>query len=308
MISINFDTFETGIRLLENKNQYDSISNSPVSVCWEITSRCNEKCEFCFRDLRNKASDRNRYMEIFKKILESNVKKVTFSGGEPLLIDDLPDLLEVAKLSGLITSITTNGILLKQKWDQIKKFTDWVTLPIDGGNINIQDSMTRGTGHLANVVSLVNMIKNDNVSVKINTVISSINKNDLIHIAELINKLQVQRWKIFQFLPLRGYAISNRAKFEISDEEFHKVIKDVMPLLENKSLEWITIADRDYLNNNYFTILQEGTVRASVNNKDIIIGNVLEQDISEIWMSPYFDHAKHFYHRKWLWNKEFICE
>lgn len=53
--------------------------------------------------------------EIFKKLKLRGVKTVNFTGGEPLLRDDLPELLREAKRWNFTTQLTTNGILYDEE-------------------------------------------------------------------------------------------------------------------------------------------------------------------------------------------------
>jgi MoaA/NifB/PqqE/SkfB family radical SAM enzyme len=59
-------------------------------------------------------------------------KFVDFTGGEPLLFHDLPDALREAKKLGFITSVTTNGLLLKKRAEELKGLIDLPRLSIDG--------------------------------------------------------------------------------------------------------------------------------------------------------------------------------
>jgi hypothetical protein len=62
----------------------------------------------------------------------------------------------------------------------------------------------------------------------------------------------------------------------------------------------ITIADRDYLQNNYFSILPDGNVRVVDDDQDKIVGSLLQDSVQALWQSPLFDREKHFKCRTWL--------
>lgn len=279
---------------------YKIAKKSPLSVCWDITSRCNDKCLFCYRELDKPDLSLAQHHLLLSKIINSSVRKISFIGGEPLLVDHLPGLLEETRKAGLFTSIVTNGILLEQKWTKIADYVNWITLPIDGSNDQIQGQMTRRKDHLKLVFSRINMLKKFDVSIKINTLVGSHNITDLKNIARIINGLGVQRWKIFQFLPLRGYALRNETTFSISDQQFNNAVQDALSHIDSSSKCDITVADRNYLQRNYFSILQDGSVRVTVNDMDVIVGNLFRQSLNEIWQSPLFDHVKHTKYRYWL--------
>lgn len=84
--------------------------DSLYSVCWNITSNCNENCKFCFRKKchENTLEENKKVFDNFSKI---KIHKLTFSGGEALLYKDLFELVDYIKEKdpSLILSLTSNG-------------------------------------------------------------------------------------------------------------------------------------------------------------------------------------------------------
>lgn len=58
----------------------------PNSVCWNITSQCNDNCLFCYRNRDSKEMDFEKQKIIVEKIADSGIRKVTLAGGEPLMV------------------------------------------------------------------------------------------------------------------------------------------------------------------------------------------------------------------------------
>ena len=87
--------------------------NRIYSVCWNITEKCNENCEFCYRTLVNDLS-LEESQKIADKLIEHGVEKITFAGGEPLLYKGLFELSGYIKekAPNILLSITTNGLLM----------------------------------------------------------------------------------------------------------------------------------------------------------------------------------------------------
>lgn len=273
---------------------------APLSVCWDITNKCNSNCKFCYRFTDNLDLGSKEHDVILQKLIELGVKKISYSGGEPLLAPDLPELLRKTKNAGIITSLISNGILLPQKWDKLKEYIDWLTLPMDGSNKILYRKVTRGSSNEYNVLSsnIINAIS-ENVNLKFNTVASKMNIDDLPNIAELIKSLRVKRWKIFHFIPIRGAAAINNNEFSISSKLFNDKIAEVVDILNNTDCR-ITVADHNYLQNNYFWINSDGAITVTEDYKDIVLGNALDDDLYKIWQSKHFDHEKHIRNRNWL--------
>lgn len=78
--------------------------------------------------------------------------------------------------------------------------------------------MGRGERHGFNVIQALDFIKanNINIKVKINTLVSKINKEEVTDIGKMLEKYNIERWRLFKFMPLRNCAINNSTNFEIS--------------------------------------------------------------------------------------------
>lgn len=59
---------------------------------------------------------------------------VTFSGGEPLLYSELPELLKMAKEEGLDTAIETAAALIQRSYVEQQKFADHIMYDIKSMN------------------------------------------------------------------------------------------------------------------------------------------------------------------------------
>ena len=98
-----------------------------------VSDKCNYQCVFCSRDF-NKAVNLNmppdfleECIRIFAKL---GGKKVTFTGGEPLIYPQLMEILNLTKSLGLINSITTNGSMLSFQSKEFYNLVDALNISI----------------------------------------------------------------------------------------------------------------------------------------------------------------------------------
>ncbi len=85
-------------------------------ICnYYVTLRCNDTCEFCsvwqndkYKNIEEKPSDLNF-------LRRAGIKRLKITGGEPLLREDLPQILKKAKELGFEIELATNGILYPEK-------------------------------------------------------------------------------------------------------------------------------------------------------------------------------------------------
>ncbi len=92
----------------------------PLYAILEPSSRCNLSCKMCWRSLygvNRVESDMpyNNFKDIIDKIGDSLIFVVLWNYGEPLLNPDINKMVEYCSRKGIITVLSTNGILLKQK-------------------------------------------------------------------------------------------------------------------------------------------------------------------------------------------------
>jgi 12,18-didecarboxysiroheme deacetylase len=114
-----------------------SKDKKPV-VVWNITRKCNLKCIHCYAQADEKDFEGELSTEEGKRLIddlaEFKTPVILFSGGEPLVRKDLPELAEYAVSKGLRAVISTNGTLIDM--DMAKKLKEiglsYVGISIDG--------------------------------------------------------------------------------------------------------------------------------------------------------------------------------
>ena len=154
--------------------------------------------------------------------------------GEALLYPNLISLLKKAKENGINNKLITNGMLLAQN-DEIKEicnYLDSLTLSIDSTDNEINAELGRGINHYNNIKTILEYVKDKELKLNINTVVSKKNINQLDDLGNFLNKYKINSWRVFQFMPLRETAEKNREQFEISDAEFESK-KGVFQKFEN---------------------------------------------------------------------------
>ena len=252
--------------------------NSIYTVCWNITSNCNENCKFCFRK-KCKENSLKQNKEILDNLLKIKIHKLTFSGGEALLYDNLFKLVDYAKQKdpSIILSLTSNGkVIDKYLMEKIIQKFDIITFSIDSTKEDINKKIGRGKEHLSKVIEILN-ICNNKIDIKINTVVSKYNITELENIYEIIKKYNVSRWKILRYYPIRD-SIKYKDEFYI-DGKVSDNVKNIINNIKRKSNIIINYDDIKEFNTSYFNIYPDGSIE---NNKSEVIGNLLNTPINEI--------------------------
>lgn len=94
----------------------------PVFMTLEVTKQCNYRCPFCyciwheFPETAGAELDTAEWKHLIDGCIRKGVKSLLFSGGEPLLRDDIRELLDHAVRTGphLTVTVFTNGSLMDE--------------------------------------------------------------------------------------------------------------------------------------------------------------------------------------------------
>ncbi|GAB3890861.1 radical SAM protein [Spirosoma agri] len=104
----------------------------PVLCNYYVTYRCNATCSFC--DIWERPSPYvtlDNARENLRDLKKLGVRVIDFTGGEPLLHRQLPELLQEAKRLGFITTVTTNALLYPKQAERLRGLVDMLHFSLD---------------------------------------------------------------------------------------------------------------------------------------------------------------------------------
>ena len=171
-------------------------------------------------------------------------------------------------------------MLLAQN-DEIKEicnYLDSLTLSIDSTDNEINAELGRGINHYNNIKTILEYVKDKELKLNINTVVSKKNINQLDDLGNFLNKYKINSWRVFQFMPLRETAEKNREQFEISDAEFESK-KGVFQKFEN--IGKVDYRQEKDMEDKYVLLVANGDIVKTENGKDVKKGNALYQNLMD---------------------------
>ena len=208
-------------------------SNFPIAIDINPTARCNLDCSFCWGPDHSipdglTLMQWQRTLEFFKS---HGTESVVVTGGEPLIREDLPEILSFAKRLDLRVTLSTNALLLRKKHEAVLPFVDEIGLPLDGGTPEDNQEMRKGTRRSFNaVIDAMSLVRTQypTIEITIRTVISRVNSFKIESLARLLEMRTefFDRWKIYQFTPF-SIGAANRREHEIGDEDFRMVMSRI---------------------------------------------------------------------------------
>ena len=111
----------------------------PFWLLAELTYRCPLHCVFCYNPLNYAAIENElttaEWVKVMREARQLGAAQLGFSGGEPLMRDDLEELVDEAHRLGFYTNLITSGVGLNEKRIQALK-----TAGLDHIQLSFQDS------------------------------------------------------------------------------------------------------------------------------------------------------------------------
>lgn len=177
-------------------------------IQWDSTNSCNLRCKHCYHNW-NEDKEKEMSNEEFKYMADDLVKfsnkwgfspSIHFSGGEPLLREDLFDLLNYCNNNYITTRILTNGTLINK--EVAKKLKDsnvaGVQISIDGDK-KTHDSIRGREDSYELAMNGIRNASQEGLIVNISTTLMQSNKEQLEDV--IINSYKAGAKKIgFQSL------------------------------------------------------------------------------------------------------------
>jgi len=185
----------------------NNVAALPQTIAIIPTLRCNLRCIQCGQWGKNgylQYSDKycNKDKELTAKQLKSFIKEVSrfkpylyFTGGEPLLREDIFELIATASSAGLLSSLNTNCVLLKNNSDAlVKSGLDFLFASLDGPK-EINDNIRLGNNSSILAIEGIQAVlesrkkfKIKSPIIEIRTVVTSQNQHDLLNMANFVDK------------------------------------------------------------------------------------------------------------------------
>jgi len=200
--------------------------NMPLSVSWTLTNRCNKKCFYCnLPNINSKELATKQIFSIIDELVNLGTQRIGFTGGEPLLRENIKEIIDYSRSKGIFTGMVSNGSLVKESINKIKNL-DLLQLSLDGSE-EINDRQ-RYKGSYKDVVSAIEIAKGKIPKIWLTDVLT---KNNLGSIDFILNLAKQYDLKVF-FQPVVDYRNCGlQAKDLFPDKEkFKETIKKLIKL------------------------------------------------------------------------------
>lgn len=209
--------------------------SAPLRMDLAITFKCQNNCVHCYAGGPHETDELNteQWKTVIDKLHDIGVFIITFTGGEPTLRDDLPELLQYAQNKGIVTGLVTNGRKLKSKEcaETLEKVgLDFAQVTLESHRPEIHDKMTKAKGSWKETVQGIKNTASTSVYVTTNSTLSTYNASDFLETLDFIKGLGVAAFGCNSLI-YSGKATAISDKFVLPME----TLKELLPKVRDKA-------------------------------------------------------------------------
>ena len=236
---------------LNNGVEANITQTQPLWLLAEITYRCPLHCAFCYNptdyaDHTKNELNTDEWVKVLRDARKMGALQLGISGGEPLLRDDIEDIVTEANQLGYYSNLITSGVGLTEK--RIDAFKA-------GGLDHIQLSMHDITEEISNFVTdtktfklkqkVAAMIKDRGYPMVLNVVIHRYNIGHIKEILEMAEKLGADYVELAN-TQYYGWSLINRNQLMPTKEqidEAEKITNEFREYIGNKMKIFFVVPD-----------------------------------------------------------------
>ena len=273
-------------------------------ISWNTTKKCNMYCEHCYRDSGpEKQPDElntREGKELIDEIVKAGFRLIIFSGGEPLLREDIYELVEHAADRGIRPVLGSNGSLICRDVARRLKQSGaaGIGISLDSIDPETHDQFRQTEGAWQKAVEGIKNCIAAGMPVQVNTTITENNYDQFEDITDFAIDLGVRAVHPFFLVPTgRGKAIERDS---VRARRYHEMIEEVMDKQRQVDIElkptcapqFMAVAEEQHMQlrfsrgclagTSYCCILPEGEVHICP-YLPVEAGNIREMPFSEIW-------------------------
>jgi len=188
--------------------RYPQPTGAPITIVWNFTNRCNLNCLHCHQDSSPTPSHSelttSQALRVIDNMSDAGVAILTFSGGEPLLRNDLFEAIRRANDSGMLCTIASNGTLMTL--EVTKKLAQAgirrVEIGLDGARAETHDFLRSKSGSFeATIEGIKNCAAVGFDELAATMTLHSKNANELEETMELAERLGATRFYLNRLIP-----------------------------------------------------------------------------------------------------------
>lgn len=196
----------------------------PLAIRFQLTNRCTLQCKYCnLWHTKSEELSTQQIITILDKLAKLGTKRISFSGGEPLLRKDIGEIIDYCWRKGIYPEMNSNGTLVP-KMIKVVQNLDFLKLSLDGPE-EIHD-LVKGEGSYKKVIAAADIAYKNNMNFGFTTTLTKHNIDFLDYLLDTAKRYNT----IVAFQPLKQFyrGVNNIEDLAPSQEEFKRAISKLV--------------------------------------------------------------------------------
>ncbi len=274
---------------------------------------CNQKCLHCYACGQEHAEEKELSTDQWKFILDkcrqARIPQVTFTGGEPTMREDLPELIEYARW--FITRLNTNGIKLTKEYCRLLRMAelDSVQITYYSSDREIHNALVGAQAFDYTDAAITNALE-AGLSLSVNTPLCTLNR-DYVKTLEHLHSKGVIYVTCSGLITTGNAATEPSEKTQLTTNETKEILAAAAEYCNANDME-INFTSPGWIEPSFFEEhgLMTPTCGACLSNmavtpggnvvpcqswlSDELLGSMLETDWQEIWNNAACKHIRDY--------------
>ena len=205
-------------------------TDAPFRADLALTYDCDNRCIHCYSSSpRWKGEMGTRdWKKVIEKLFSVGVPNLLFTGGEPTLREDLPELIAYAEKIGAVTGLVTNGRRLADESyvrELVSAGLDYVQVTLESHMPRVHERITGVSGSWDETVEGVKNAVRAGLYVDVNMTLSRLNVRHVAEYVDFLAQLGVRSVSANRLI-YSGKALEVKEWFEPSFDEMREALEE----------------------------------------------------------------------------------
>jgi MoaA/NifB/PqqE/SkfB family radical SAM enzyme len=264
----------------------------PWFALWEITERCQKdgRCAFCYRAESNVPDpSRGQWTRVLEQISECGVPFITLLGGEPLIHDDVYEIIKALRVKNIFVKLITNGHLVDKHSARrlANAGVNQVAVSLDGLTRDVNDK-SRGGGAFDKAIAAIALLTEAVPRVSLSFTVSSLSLEQIVHLPKFCKEHNIADAYIS---PLRASKQTRLPKgvTTLSPDQSQQLAQ-MVEKCNAQGLKTIHLQQCS-CGRSSMVIRADGRI-CPCPFTDTDVGNVFDEDLTDLWQKATYQAVK----------------
>jgi len=298
---------------------YNNRLSAPVRLCMMVSALCNCSCRYCCNksvigDPRTVPID--VYVRFLQEAKQSGCINIVFTGGEPTLYPQLPELIQTCTDLGLKAEVVSRAQSNMDLWEVLlNNGLKYVEISLDSMDEEVVDSMS-GPGVFKKTMAVISLLVDKKIDLGVNAIMTRQSVDGVARLVDGLLDMGVTKLALRHFMPPVGQ--SNTDDLQVTQnqkDKFNKFVSSkfsewgdtVLPFLYNHELSHRIVQSNKKKEHDLpkagcssgasnMLIANDGSAiycDRVISLPNMIYGNIQNSSLLELWHSKELIHLRY---------------